>query len=289
MLPPPKTSRLRVLALALVLLDGAGCTRAGAPPASPDELGISKEPPPAGATPVGTIRAVDGEGCGLLGTKGTYEGAEKVARNKARALGADYVRITSVHEPYADHECVHKEYVIEGIAYRSSAAQGSAAQAATLGPPRAVVASTPLPTLPERGLSLAPSGCAFLAPSHEGGRSLYFSGRLKPAGSFGLWIDRELRDGGPAGLKLEYDASSGRLSLAKYPEGVTVTIASEPLMADQAFHEFRLLRAPDRVSTWVDGKLMLLYAAAMPAEDGSFVLEGDALELRRIVLDAGSD
>ena len=68
------------------------------------------------------MKAVDGNGCGLLGTLGTYDGAAALLSQRARALGADYVQVTSVKEPVATRECVEKTYTLSGVAYRTSAA-----------------------------------------------------------------------------------------------------------------------------------------------------------------------
>ncbi len=290
-MPFPSRPRERsLLVLALVLSSALGCARAAPPPSAADALRVSNEPPAPGAVSLGPVRAVDGEGCGVFGTMGSEKRAMSALRHEAQALGADYVRITKLTKPYADHACVHKEYAVEGVAYRSRSPEAPTppAEAAPAPAPRGG-AATDTATLPAHGLSIGPSGCSLRASGGTASRSVSFSARLTATAAFGLWIDRELRDGKPVGLELQYDAATGRLSLAQYPDGVTVTIASSPLPPDEKWHEFRVLRAPDRVSAWVNGKVMLLYAAATPTGEGSFTLEGDSLEVRRLLLDAAGD
>ncbi|HEX2733137.1 MAG TPA: hypothetical protein VHM70_16115 [Polyangiaceae bacterium] len=79
---------------------------------------IAQTPPPAGEVPLRTITVVDGQGCGLLGTTGTREGAIRRLSDEAQRLGADYVQILEEKGPYPDHECVHKEYTLKGQAFR---------------------------------------------------------------------------------------------------------------------------------------------------------------------------
>src|SRR3954467_8334260 len=124
----------------LALNVGAGAGRV--PPASSaDTVRIDKAPAPAGSRAVRGLSATDGEGCGLFTHVGTYEGASAKLRGQAKALGADYVQITDVKEPYADHGCVHKEFTLVGVAYRSPAAPkppivAPAVSSATPAPPQ---------------------------------------------------------------------------------------------------------------------------------------------------------
>src|SRR5688500_4833192 len=89
---------------------------------SVDPSRVEKDAPPAGATLLDTLTAVDGKGGGISGTRGSYEGAIKKLRARAKAAGADYVQITSVKEPYAEHQCTRAVYTVVGSAYRLAAA-----------------------------------------------------------------------------------------------------------------------------------------------------------------------
>ncbi len=116
-MPTPRATLSFVLAVLLTACSGS------TPAAKTvDGVVIDRGPPPAGARSLGQVKAVDGNGCGLLGTLGTYDGAATLLSQRARALGADYVQITSVKEPVATRECVEKSYTLTGIAYRVSTA-----------------------------------------------------------------------------------------------------------------------------------------------------------------------
>lgn len=67
---------------------------------------------------IGPVTAVHGNGCGYLGTRGTYDGAVLLLKNKAHALGSNYVQIFTLKEPYGAQDCFVNEYVISGTAYR---------------------------------------------------------------------------------------------------------------------------------------------------------------------------
>ena len=93
--------------------------------ASPPEVGpvaagvlLSKEPPAAGLTQLGFVAGVHGFGCGFAGLRGNEAGAMADLRNKAAAMGANYVQIREFVAPYSDGSCLHNEYRIEGTAYR---------------------------------------------------------------------------------------------------------------------------------------------------------------------------
>src|SRR5688500_5566529 len=136
---------------------------------SVDPIRVEKEAPPAGATLLETLTAVDGKGCGISGTRGSYEGAIKKLRARAKAAGADYVQITSVKEPYAERQCTRAVYTVVGSAYRIAAA-----------PDRPVaVESSPRPAVPTSETS------ARLALP----QSLSFSARLTGGGGFTVGFD----------------------------------------------------------------------------------------------------
>jgi hypothetical protein len=113
-------SRLRLFALTVAFVFGCGtATPAPAPATGPGaSIRVDKSPPAAGAQALGTLQAVDGKGCGLFGTLGTYEGAVAKLREQAQKVGADYVQLTSVTEPRAERQCVEKEYKLTGVAFR---------------------------------------------------------------------------------------------------------------------------------------------------------------------------
>jgi hypothetical protein len=113
-------SSLRFLPLTVALVFGcATATPAPAPATSPGAaIRVDKAPPAPGAQALGTLRAIDGKGCGLFGTRGTYEGALAKLREQAQKVGADYVQLTSVTEPLPNHQCVEKEYTLTGVAFR---------------------------------------------------------------------------------------------------------------------------------------------------------------------------
>jgi len=81
---------------------------------------VGNQPPPDGAQQLGGITAKHGHGCGLYGSEGNFEGAHALLRNKAAALGADYVQIVRVLEPGRfEGICNARDFVIDGVAYRT--------------------------------------------------------------------------------------------------------------------------------------------------------------------------
>src|SRR3954463_14943925 len=155
------------LVASLLALNLAGCAGSVPPAASADAIRIDKAPPAPGSQPLRGLRATDGQGCGLFTHVGTYEGASANLREQAKALGADYVQITDVKEPYADHGCVHKEFTLLGVAYRSPAAPKPPIVAP------AVSSATPAP--PQ-------------SASCTGARTLEFSARSQGTAPFGAWF-----------------------------------------------------------------------------------------------------
>jgi hypothetical protein len=118
----------------------AGCSAAQvstAPDAS--RIRIGTQPPGGSHEQLGAITAKHGGGCGLYGTRGDYEGAYTILRNKAAQIGADYVQVVRVIEPHMEGICMNQAYVIDGLAYRLSA-QPAVAAIAT---PPAAPAPTP--------------------------------------------------------------------------------------------------------------------------------------------------
>ncbi|HEX5100882.1 MAG TPA: hypothetical protein VFV94_15330 [Polyangiaceae bacterium] len=95
----------------------AACSTSTPEPQAPETIRVDKGPPPTGARKLRELKAVDGHGCGIFGTLGTYAGAVAKLREQARALGADYVTVTDVKEPAATRECVEKAFTVTGVAY----------------------------------------------------------------------------------------------------------------------------------------------------------------------------
>ncbi len=256
------------------------------PPETVDALTITKDPPPAGATPIRSLKAVDGEGCGIFGTLGTAAGAQEKLRAQAKAAGADYVQITSVKEPYADRDCAHKEYTIVGTAFRVHAEPPAASPSSSAGvvPSSALVAAAPQP---QNGLLLSQSGCGFRSPLPSG--SLRFSARLVSGPGFEAWIDEAKVEGAASGLKLHYDRASRRLELVRYPGETRVSVAQEPFDLDGAWHEWWVVRVADRVSVLLDNKPVLVHVTALTGTEVGFRLEGPQLEIRRLEVTSSTD
>lgn len=263
----------------------AGC--AGNVPAAQVEgaIPVDRAPPPAGARVLRELKAVDGHGCGIFGTLGTYEGAVALLREQARALGADYVRVTDVKEPAATHECVEKAFTVIGVAYalRPTPVPPPVASAPAGAATPATLATGATAALPSRGLTVGATGCSFVPLAPGAARELSFSARVPRGARLGAWVDRLGPAPTPEGIALEYDPAARRISLVRKPGNVAVTVGPEPFELDDAWHEWRLLRAPDRISVWLDGTLLLLYAAPAPTADGGFLLEGEGVELRQVL------
>lgn len=273
-------------ALGVVL---AGCAHAPPSPHTPaDAVRVDKAPPPATATLVGPLRAVDGHGCGLFGTLGTYEGAVASLQSQAYALGADYVRVTRVEEPHAEHDCVHKEYVVEGVAYRRPSAPRPPAPApapssATLAPTRPV-APEAARAEPQAGLLLGATGFSVRAAEPSATASLSLSARLRNGAGLEVWLERPAPSNQSTGLKLVCDPRAHRLALLREPAGTPASVAPEPFELDDGWHAWRIERAPDRVSVWLDERLVLLYASPAPSVAAGFEVGGEGVELRQVVL-----
>jgi hypothetical protein len=71
---------------------------------------------------LGEVSGVHGAGCGVFGYRGSYAGAVADLRNKAKAMGANYVQIMSQTQPFPAHNCFVNEYIIDATAYRNPAA-----------------------------------------------------------------------------------------------------------------------------------------------------------------------
>ena len=261
----------------------SGCAGTPAPKAV-ESIHVDREAPPTGATQLQSLTAVDGEGCGMFGTPGTYEGALKKLRKSAKSLGADYVQITHVKEPYADHQCAHRVYTVTGTAYRVHAPAP-----ATSTPPAQAVASVSAPgpaaptasaSAPATGLLIGANGCSLRSDDATSSHSLSFSARVTTGAGFALWIE-DSKAGGTPGLELRFDRAGRRLSVIRHGGPDPAMVAPVPFELDTAWHEWRLVRDPDRVSIWLDQKPILAFLAPSASET-NFRLDGDGLEIRRL-------
>lgn len=105
---------------AAFLFLGCAATR---PPLTLSEQGskveVGKHDPSPNMEEIGPVSATHGDGCGGFGTRGTYEGAYTLLKNEAARMGADYVQILTLSEPYLRNpNCFDNRFVIRGIAYR---------------------------------------------------------------------------------------------------------------------------------------------------------------------------
>ena len=79
---------------------------------------VTKAEPPPGFVEVGPIEAVSGGGCGMYGSRGTYEDAYNILRNKAAEMGANHVRMDAQEPPHYEGGCQNQAFVIRGVAFR---------------------------------------------------------------------------------------------------------------------------------------------------------------------------
>ena len=71
---------------------------------------------------IGPITTQDGSGCGMYGRRGSYDNAVVALRVKAAQMGANYVAIITITQPYlANQNCFANAYIISGMAYRKVA------------------------------------------------------------------------------------------------------------------------------------------------------------------------
>jgi len=118
---------------------------AAVPPLSPQsqQVRVEDRDPPAGATLLGPVQATHGQGCSFTGDQGTREGATALLKEAAVAQGANFVKVTKVTEPYSGHDCVHREFKMEGLSYRLAGTPIIAPASSTApAPPVATTAAT---------------------------------------------------------------------------------------------------------------------------------------------------
>jgi hypothetical protein len=107
---------LALLPLSFVLACGGASVAPVIPQA--ETVKVGKDRPAPGSKELGPVDVEHGSGCGILGDRGSYEGAVALARNRAANLGADYVELVKVTGPHMDPVCYDNRYVIHGIAFK---------------------------------------------------------------------------------------------------------------------------------------------------------------------------
>jgi hypothetical protein len=273
----------RTLAV-IVLVAAAACGGHLPPPAAIDSLIVSKEEPPSDAVHIAGVQAVDGSGCGITGTGGSYEGALRKLRIRAQALGADFIHLPSVKEPYHDRQCAHREFSVAGVAYRVRASE-PAAPAAQPSSVSLVAPARSAETKPEvqlgPALRVGREGCTLHAPNAPQPASLTVTARLT-APAFAISIDQSQTDAAPNGFVLRYDRASRRLELERSPAGSVLSIAAEPLDVDAAPHTWRIVRSSDEINVFFDAKRVLVVLVPAPAPESTFRIEPDQLEILRL-------
>jgi S1-C subfamily serine protease len=83
-----------------------------------NDIRTGKADPGGNAKELGPVTGTDGTGCGLYGSRGTYERAYIRLKNNAAALGANYVQIYSMAEPHLSGRCFVNVFSISGMAYK---------------------------------------------------------------------------------------------------------------------------------------------------------------------------
>ena len=78
---------------------------------------VKQDPSSTLCSEIGPVEAKDGDGCGLLGSQGSYAGAYNNLRNMAGEMGANLVRMDSQVPPHQIQGCYVNEFVIRGTAY----------------------------------------------------------------------------------------------------------------------------------------------------------------------------
>ena len=101
---------------------------------------LSEDPAPAGFVPVRELSVTSGDGCGVLGSAGSFEDARALLRAAAAKLDASYVRITKSQEPPINHQCREHEYKMSGVAFRSHVSTAPVASITPPAPPASAVA-----------------------------------------------------------------------------------------------------------------------------------------------------
>jgi len=128
--------------LSLAACNGVAAVPASSPPAQ--QVRVENREPPAGAMPLGAIAVTHGQGCSFTGDRGTREGATALLKEAAAKRGANFVQVTKVIEPYSGHDCYHREFKLEGLAYRLAGTPVAVPSASAAVPaPTTAVSCTP--------------------------------------------------------------------------------------------------------------------------------------------------
>lgn len=271
----------KALAPLTVVFSLSACAGQVPAPAAIDALVVSKDEPPADAVKVADIQAQDGSGCGITGTGGSYEGAVRKLRVKAQSVGADFVQLTNVKEPYHDHQCAHREFVVTGVAYRVGspdapklAAAASAAPVASAAPPQPVEEAGPAFQIGNVGFTLR-------APNAPVPASFTLAARLTGP-RLAIWVDESEDAPGPSGYAVRYERGAQKLEVWSYPNATPISVAAEPVELDQRVHVWRVTRSAEQIDVFLDGKRLLVTLVKAAAPESRFRLEPDQLEVRRI-------
>ena len=111
----------RVFAILLAVGLLAGCTASEVKVSQGSaNVNVGTNSPGPGFSQIGPITAKHGGGCGLYGSQGDYQGAMTILRNKAAAMGADYVQVLSQEGEHMTGICLDRAYVIDGFAYKKT-------------------------------------------------------------------------------------------------------------------------------------------------------------------------
>ncbi|MDQ2645614.1 MAG: hypothetical protein M3020_17485 [Myxococcota bacterium] len=248
-------------------------------PAAIDALVVTKDEPPPEALQIANIEAQDGSGCGITGTGGSYEGALRKLRLKAEAVGADFVQLTEVKEPYHDHQCAHREFALKGVAYRVGSAPAPVSSAST-----APVANAVAPPASEEGgpaFRIGKAGFQLRSANAPVPASLTLAARLTGP-RFAIWIDEPESAPGTSGYAVRYERDTKKLEVWSYPAAAPISVAAEAVELDQRVHVWRVTRSPEQIEVFLDGKRLLVTLVKAAASESSFRLEPDQVEVRRI-------
>ena len=104
--------------LAVALLFGACTASKPEIQGGSNAVRVAKADPGPAYEELGPVSGENGGGCGLYGAVGTYEGAVAALKNKALALGGDYVQIVDVQRPYKAGVCRVNTFTVSGTAFR---------------------------------------------------------------------------------------------------------------------------------------------------------------------------
>jgi hypothetical protein len=112
-------NRVAIVRLLIVPLLLSGCT-AAAVTVAPEavRVQVGDQPPSGRYEQVGAITARHGGGCGLYGSQGNFEGAVAILKNKAAAMGANYVHILRTLPEHMTGICLDRAFLIDGMAYK---------------------------------------------------------------------------------------------------------------------------------------------------------------------------